>query len=169
MMDPKSLAEGLARLRYAYPHTTFDEGNTAAYAEALSDFKGEDLIEGVKAIVKVSKFFPSIAEVCDAIETACRKRLEAKDHEEREERLALQAGEDKIMDPKSSVHGVIVGPNHQRFVDMLEGRIVLPEPEWKKKPAPESAEKYKPISVTERVARVDILRQQASMLLKGEA
>lgn len=52
---------------------------------------------------------------------------------EREEREALQAGQDAIMDPKSKVHRVIVGPNHQRFIDMIEGRIVLPEPEWVKR------------------------------------
>jgi hypothetical protein len=55
------------------------------------------------------------------------------DDEEREERLALQAGEDRIMDPKSDVHRVVVGPKHQEFLDYLTGKKVFPEPEWMKR------------------------------------
>ena len=69
----------------------------------------------------------------EATDDACRKRLADKDHEEREERLALQAGEDAIMDRNSSIHGTIVGPNHQLFCDMIDGKVVLPEPEWMKR------------------------------------
>lgn len=52
------------------------------------------------------------------------------DHEELEERLAIQAD---VMDPKAEVHKVVMGPNHQRFLDMLSGKIQLPEPDWVKK------------------------------------
>lgn len=52
---------------------------------------------------------------------------------EREERLALQAGQDAIFDTKSRIHGKIVGPNHRRFCDLIDGTITLPEPEWIKK------------------------------------
>jgi len=56
---------------------------------------------------------------------------------EEEERLAIQAGEDRIMDPKSGVHRVVVGPHHARFLRLLSGEEKFPEPEWmtRKKPA----------------------------------
>lgn len=90
---------------------------------------------------------------------------------EEEERLALQAGEDAIMDPKSSIHRVVMGPNHQRFLDMLSGKIKLPEPEWMKKKQsakPKTENGYVPISDAERRKRVELIRQQAAMLAGQE-
>ena len=116
-----------------YPNMKFDDLNTAAYSEVLEDLDYGDFCAGMKELVKVSEFFPTVAKIMEAVNHAAKVRFQAKDRIEREERLALQAGEDAIMDPKSEVHRVIVGPNHQRFVDMIEGRIKLPEPDWSKR------------------------------------
>lgn len=120
----------MKRLQSFYQSAKLDEANVTAYVQEIQLLRFDDFCEGAKVIVRSSKFFPALSELIEATENACRKRLEAKDHVEREERLALQAGEDAIMDPKSEVHRVIQGPNHQRFVDMIEGRIVLPKPDW---------------------------------------
>jgi hypothetical protein len=113
--------------------TKVDELTVAAYLEEIGSVKWDDFAAGMKVLVRTSKFFPSISEILEACDDACRKRLAAQEHEEREERLAIQAGEDKIMDPTSSVHRVVVGPNHQKFLDMLKGN--LPEPEWARRRA----------------------------------
>jgi len=53
--------------------------------------------------------------------------------EEREERLAIQAGEDRIMNPKSDLHREPIGPNHKIFLEYLNGTRTFPEPEWAKR------------------------------------
>jgi len=130
-MTPEDMSVSLKRLKASYPNAPQMEALTAAaYAQELGHFKYEDFFVACREVVRSSKFFPTIAELIEAAETAQRKRIEAKEHEEREERLALQAGEEAIMDPKSSVHRFVCGPQHQRFLDMLSGKIQLPEPEW---------------------------------------
>ena len=130
-MTPEEALKGLNRLKISYHGMKpLDELTQAAYVQEIMTLRWDDFAAGATVIVRNSKFFPSIAEILEAADNACRKRLEAQDHVEREERLALQAGEDKIMDAKSEVHRVVVGPNHQKFLDMLSGKIKLPEPEW---------------------------------------
>lgn len=133
-MTPEDMAVSLKRLKSAYSAMPEMEALTAAaYAQELGHFKYEDFFEATRMLHQKCKFFPSIAECIDAAEYAQRKRLEQQEREEREERLALQAGEDKIMNPKSEVHRFVVGPNHQKFLDMLSGKIQLPEPDWAKR------------------------------------
>lgn len=133
-MTIEEIRAGLARLQASYPNMSkLDELTITAYLSELMPLKYEDFFVACREVVRTSKFFPTIAELVEASENAQRKRLEQQDREEREERLALQAGEDRIMDPKSSVHRVVVGPNHQKFLDMLSGKIQLPEPEWARK------------------------------------
>lgn len=133
-MTIEEIRTGLARLQASYPNMArLDEMATTAYISELMPLKYEDFFTACREVVRTSKFFPTIAEIIEAAENAQRRRLEQLDHEEREERLALQAGEDRIMDPKSGVHRTVVGPNHQKFLDMLSGKIQLPEPEWARK------------------------------------
>lgn len=91
-MDSASLAIGLKRLKASYPAATFDEMSVAAYSEALADFDGRDLIAASKVIVKQSKFFPSIAELIDAIEDCARVRFDAEDSANRMKRLPEVSG-----------------------------------------------------------------------------
>lgn len=133
-MTPEEMAVSLKRLKSAYQGMPEMEALTAAaYAQELGHFKYEDFFEATRTLHQKCKFFPSIAECIEASEYAQRKRLEQQEHEEREERLALQAGEDRIMDPKSGIHRVVVGPQHQIFLDYLTGKRTFPEPEWMKK------------------------------------
>jgi len=130
-MTIEEIRNGLARLQASYPNMSrLDELATTAYISELMPLKYEDFFVACREVVRASKFFPTIAEIIEHAEQAQRKRLEALDREEREERLAIQAGEETIMDPKSDVHRFVCGPNHQRFLDMLSGKIQLPEPEW---------------------------------------
>ena len=131
-MTPEQLAIGLKKLKASYPSMApMEDSTTAAYAQELGILRWEDFESAVSICVRTSKFFPSIAELLAAADDACRKRLAQKEHEEREERLAIQAGEDRIMDPGSPVHRVVVGPNHAKFLEMLKGE--LPEPDWAKR------------------------------------
>lgn len=121
----------LARLKASYQGMKpIDELTTQIYLEEIGAVRYDDFCAGAKEVVRSQKFFPSIAELVAATETAARKRFEAQDHIEREERLALQSGEAKIMDPNSEVHRQIVGPKHQEFLDYLSGRRAFPAPEW---------------------------------------
>ena len=52
--------------------------------------------------------------------------------EEREERLAIQ-GEKAIFDPKAPIHREPIGPQHQIFLEYLNGTRTFPEHEWLKK------------------------------------
>lgn len=134
-MTPEEALRGVMKLQASYPTMTkLGEESLKAYAQEIGLLRWEDFAAGATVVVRTSKFFPSIAELLSAAEDACRKRLAAKDHEEREERLAIQAGEAKIMDPKSEVHRVVVGPQHQRFLDILSGKVPLPAPSWEIKP-----------------------------------
>ena len=128
----------LARLKASYQSMKpLDELTTQVYLEEIGSMRYDDFCAGANEVVRSQKFFPSVAELVEATEIAARKRFEAQDHIEREERLALMSGETAIMDPTSAIHGRIVGPNHQRFVDMISGRIKLPTPEWMSRNAPE--------------------------------
>ena len=60
------------------------------------------------------------------------------------------------------------GPNHQRFLDMLKGKVKPPSMAWKKAPMSERDGKYKPIPQADREARVAVLREQAAVLLSGD-
>ena len=135
----------IKRLQSYYPNMAkLDELAVSAWMEEIGPLRFEDCVIGIKEIARVSKFFPSIAEVLEAINQAAKTRFQAEDREdreEREERLALQAAEDEIMTPGSKIHRVIQGPNHQRFIDMIEGRVVLPKPDWKAQRAAILAEK----------------------------
>ena len=122
---------GMKKLQASYPTMAkLDEASVTAYVQEIIMLRWDDFAAGAKEIVQTSKFFPSIAELLEASSRATRKRLDAKEHTDRESRLALQSAEDKIMDPKSGIHRVIQGPNHQRFLDMISGKIKLSEPEW---------------------------------------
>lgn len=129
-MTPHEIQIGLGRLKAAYPSTKFDDFNVAAYSEVMADFNNTDFMAAWKGLVTSSEFFPSLAKIADAVAIAAKARFQAKDHADREERLAIQAGEAAIMDPKSEVHRVVVGPQHQIFLDYLSGKRVFPEPEW---------------------------------------
>jgi hypothetical protein len=175
-MTIEEAERGFKRLKASYPTMSkIDELTTAAYLEEIGAVKWEDFAVGMKVLVRTSKFFPSISEIVEACDDACRKRIEAKDHEEREERLAIQAGEDAIMDPKSGVHRVVVGPKHQEFLDYLEGRKVFPEPEWMSRKGKKGTRSWaegeayqQMMPAEERARRVDLLKQQARMLLAEE-
>lgn len=128
----------LARLKASYQSMKpLDELTTQVYLEEIGAMRYDDFCAGAKEVVRSQKFFPSIAELVEAAEAAARKRFEAQDHVEREERLALMTGETAIMDPTSAIHGHIVGPNHQKFVDMISGKVRLPAPEWMSRNNPE--------------------------------
>ena len=164
-MTIEEIRNGLARLQASYPNMTkLDELALTAYVSELMPLKYDDFFVACREVVRVSKFFPSIAELIEAAEYAQRKRLEAQEHEEREERLAIQAGEDRIMDPNQTA----TGPNHQRFLDMLKGKVKPPSMAWKKAPMSERDGKYKPIPQADREARVAVLREQAAVLLSGD-
>ena len=170
-MTIDEITKGMKRLQASYPTMSkLDPLTVAAYMQEIGPIRADDFEAALTAVVRTSKFFPSIAEFLEAADTAARKRFEADEHEAREERLAIQGGEDRIFDPKSSVHRVVVGPNHQKFLDMLSGKIKLPEPEWMKRKKGTAAKRatengYVPISDAERARRENFLRQQATMLL----
>lgn len=150
-MTVQEAINGVKRLQASYPTMAkLDEASITAYVQEIGTLRRDDFVVGMTEVVRNSKFFPSISEILDAAESARRKRLEAKEHADREARLALKAGQDAIMDPKADVHRVVVGPNHQKCLDMLSGKITLPEPEWmkgRKTPrAPMSQEGRVPIS-----------------------
>lgn len=129
-MTIEEAERGLKRLQASYPTMAkLDELTVAAYLEEIGAVLWEDFAAGAKEVVRRSKFFPSISELLEAANDACRKRLAAKEHEEREERLAIQAGEDKIMDPKSEIHRDPIGPNHKIFLEYLNGTRNFPEPD----------------------------------------
>lgn len=133
-MTPEEALRGINRLKASYHGMKpLDELTLTAYCQEIATLKWVDYEAGMTLLVRSSKFFPTIAEILEFADTACRKRLEKQDHVEREERLALQAGEEAIMNPKSGFHRVIQGPNHQRFVDILEGRIKLEDGDWVKR------------------------------------
>lgn len=135
-MTIEEIRNGLARLQASYPNMSrLDEMATTAYISELMPLKYEDFFVACREVVRTSKFFPTIAEIIEHAEQAQRKRLEAKDHEEREERLAIQAGEDRIMNPKSAMHREPIGPKHKLFLEYLNGTRTFPEPEWKKRGA----------------------------------
>lgn len=90
-----------------------------AYEAARADYGPPATLTPPERQIKASA---PVAEVSGWTEE--EKQIEA------EERKAIQAGEDAIMDPKSDVHRVVLGPGHQKFLDMLSGKIQLPEPEW---------------------------------------
>jgi hypothetical protein len=83
-----------------------------------------------------SKFFPSLAEINEAVDYCKARRLAWDDREAREKRLT--GGQAAIMDPKSAIHQNVVGPHHARFLRLLRGEETFPEPEWmqRKKSAP---------------------------------
>lgn len=164
-MSPEQAVKGVMWLQVKYPTMTkMDEASITAYAQEIGSLRWDDFIEGATEVVRTKKFFPAIAELLEAADNACRKRLAHKDHEEREERLAIQAGQDKIMDATRAPDG----PNHQRFMDMLNGKVKPPSMAWKKAPPSERDGKYKPIPQAEREARVAVLREQAAVLLSGD-
>lgn len=157
--------QGMMRLQASYPNMQkLDATTVVAYVSEIGMLNWEDFSAACSAVVRTLKFFPSIAELLEAADLAARKRLEAQEHEEREERLALQAGQDAIMDPNQTA----TGPNHQRFMDMLKGKVKPPSMMWKKTPPSERDGKYKPIPQAEREARVAVLREQAAVLLSGD-
>lgn len=130
-MSPEQAVKGVLWLQVKYPTMTkMDEASITAYAQEIGSLRWDDFVEGATEVVRTVKFFPAISELLEAAENAHRRRLEKQEHDEREERLAIQAGEDRIMDPKSGVHRVAVGPNHQIFLDYLNGTRTFPEPEW---------------------------------------
>lgn len=132
-MTTAEAERAIARLKAYYPTAkAFDELTTTVYMEELIQIRWDDFCAGAKEVVRTSKFFPSIAELMEAADAAARKRFDIQEHDEREERLAIK-GEDRIMDPKSDVHRVVVGPQHQIFLDYLSGKRTFPEPEWMKR------------------------------------
>lgn len=133
-MTPEEALKGLNRLKISYHGMKpLDELTQTAYVQEIMSLRWDDYLAGMTVLVRTSKFFPAISEILQAADDACRKRIEAQDHEEREERLAIKAGEDKIMDPKSEVNRDPIGPNHARFLRLLRGEEVFPEPEWMKR------------------------------------
>ena len=132
---------GLKRLQASYPNMTkLDDLAVSAYLEEIGLVKWDDFAAGMKELVRSSKFFPSISEIIIACDEACAKRLSKRDHVEREERLALQSAEDKIMDPGSDVHKSVQGPQHQRFLDLISGREKVTEPDWMRRARKEARE-----------------------------
>lgn len=159
----------LARLKVAYPSSKpFDELTGEVYTEAITRMNLEDFRAAAKDIVGSLKFFPSIAEIVEAVDFCKGRRLQWDDHEAREKRLS--AAQTAIMDPKSDIHKRVVGPHHARFLRLLRGEEKFPEPEWMKRKKGTAAKRatengYVPISDAERARRENFLRQQAAMLL----
>lgn len=144
-MTPEEALKGLNRLKISYhAMKPLDELTQAAYVQEIMTLRWEDFAAGMTVLVRTSKFFPAISEILDAADEACRKRIEKQDHDEREERLAIKAADEAIMDPNSEVHRVVVGPNHQKFLDMLSGKIKLPEPEWMRRKKPAQTQEMQP-------------------------
>ncbi len=175
-MTPQEVQIGLGRLKAAYPATKFDDFNVAAYSEVLAGFNNADFTAAWKVLVTTAEFFPSLAKIAYAVDDACRKRLAQKDHDEREERLAIKAADEAIMDPNSEVHRVVVGPKHQEFLDYLSGKKTFPEPEWMNRKGKKSTRSWAEgeaypsmMPYDERASRIQLLKQQASMLIAEDA
>lgn len=160
----------LARLKVAYPSSKpFDDLTGEVYTEAIAAMNIEDFRAAAKDLVLTLKFFPSVAEISEAVDYCKGRRLAWDEREQREKRLT--GGQDAIMDPKSDIHKRVVGPHHARFLRLLSGEEKFPEPEWMKKKQsakPKTENGYVPISDAERRRRTEILREQASTLLAGE-
>lgn len=120
----------VARLKAAYPNAKpLDEITSDLYTETLMGMDSRDVYPALKSMVETLKFFPSIAEISEAV-TACRvRRLAADETEERRKRL----GWDALMDPKAAIHGKVEGPHHARFLRLLRGEESFPAPEWTKR------------------------------------
>ena len=120
----------VARLKAAYPSAKpLDEITSDLYTETLMRMEARDVYPACEAMVSTLKFFPSIAEITEAV-TACRvKRINSAESESRRTRLAL----DSAMDPTAPIHSTVVGPNHARFLRLLKGEESFPAPEWKRK------------------------------------
>lgn len=167
-MNIEQAQKFLASLKACYPNAKLDELASQTYTAAFCEMNVEDARAAFKDITHTLKWFPAISEVVEAVDFCKARRLQWDDHVAREKRLS--AAETAIMDPKSDIHKRVVGPNHQKFLDMLSGKIKLPEPEWmkrKKSPSyrPATENGYVPITDAERTRRTAILRQQAQALL----
>lgn len=125
----------IARLKVAYPASKpFDQLTSEVYSEAVMRMHLEDFKAAFTDLIQTQKFFPSIAEISEAVDYCKGRRLAWDEHVDREKRLT--AGEDAIMDPKSGIHKRVVGPNHARFLRLLSGEEKFPEPEWMKRKKP---------------------------------
>lgn len=119
----------IARLKVAYPNSKpFDQLTSEVYAEAVMRMHIEDFKAAFTDLTQSSKFFPSIAEISEAVEYCKGRRLAWDEREAREKRLT--GGQDAIMDPKSDIHKRVVGPHHARFLRLLSGEEKFSEPEW---------------------------------------
>ena len=119
-MDGPSLAEGLKRLQASYPTVPpLDSMNVAAYAEGLAEYEGRDFIEATKRVVKVCKFFPSIAEIIEHIEPIQEARWEKK-------RQIDRAEENKRITAGAEENQRSFAENMEKIRAELEKRGVLP-------------------------------------------
>jgi len=119
----------LARLKVAYPNSKpFDDLTGEVYTEAIVRMNLEDFKAAATDLRMSSKFFPSLAEISEAVDYCKGRRLAWDEREDREKRLT--GGQDAIMDPKSDIHKRVVGPHHARFLRLLSGEEKFPEPEW---------------------------------------
>ena len=125
-MTPEEAITGVKRLQASYPTMAkLDEASITAYVQEIGSVKWQDFAPAMTVLVRTSKFFPSISEILEACDDACRKRLALQEHEEREERLAIQ-GEKAIFDPKAPIHREPIGPMHARFLRLLSGEETFP-------------------------------------------
>lgn len=115
-MNAEEVARGLESLAAAFPNdpTLQSPQTVAAYADRLKWLHPEDFSEALRHVVDTCQFFPKISEIREAAESAAARRIEKKDHDRR-----------LLTAPKEVIH-----EQHQRFRDLLEGKVELPEPRW---------------------------------------
>jgi len=121
---------GLARLKAAYPSSKpFDDIANELFLETLMRIDTRDFQASFSDMTGTLTFFPSIAEITEAVNFCRSRRLAFEDSQARRSRLALNA----VMDPKAPLHSTVAGPNHARFLRLLKGEESFPAPEWKRK------------------------------------
>lgn len=151
----------LARLKVAYPQSKpFDDLGSDVYTETLVKMNVEDFKAASIDLIQSLKFFPSIAEIIEAVDFCKGRRLQWDEHQSREKRLS--AAQNAIMDPKAPIHQRVVGPEHARFLRLIRGEEKFPEPEWMNMRACDS-----PRAASDRVESVAAILRDDGLLEEG--
>lgn len=91
-MKPTETAAILAMFASSYPAATVTEQTATVWADLLEDVNPDDGLAAAKALIKSSKFFPSIAEFREASRSA--RRIRTGNPNGVEPQPALQPSED---------------------------------------------------------------------------
>lgn len=119
----------VAKLKAAYPSSkALDEVTGDLFTETVMGMDSRDFAVAFKDMTATLKFFPSLAEMHEAVNFCRSRRIAFEDSQERRNRLAL----DSVMDPDADIHATVQGPNHARFLRLLRGQEAFPAPAWTK-------------------------------------